>query len=154
MNGPPPDPNSAVWNCETFAQNQNANAIRCGTLYNFRFDSTAPPATSTANIVSLRQVRQFPFQSRHLTCQIRPRRLPLQQVQPRLPRPLRLQHLLPLPQHRYSYRDSHSYGYAYGNGHRDSYTHSYSTAYPNTKVYPGTEASPDSTAAALIRSDR
>jgi hypothetical protein len=39
-----------MWNCETFAQNQNANAIRWGTLYNFRFDSSAPPATSTANI--------------------------------------------------------------------------------------------------------
>jgi hypothetical protein len=41
---------SATWNCETFAQNQNANAVRWGTLYNFRFDSTAPPAGSTANI--------------------------------------------------------------------------------------------------------
>ena len=41
---------SATWNCETFAQNQNANAVRWGTLYNFRFDSTAEPATSTANI--------------------------------------------------------------------------------------------------------
>ena len=41
---------SATWNCETFAQNQNANAIRFGTLYNFRFDSTAPPAETTANI--------------------------------------------------------------------------------------------------------
>jgi hypothetical protein len=50
LNGPPPLPNSAVWNCETFAENQNANAIRFGTLYNFRFDSTAPPADSTANI--------------------------------------------------------------------------------------------------------
>ena len=44
LNGPPPFANSAVWNCETFAQNQNANAIRWGTLYNFRFDSTAAPA--------------------------------------------------------------------------------------------------------------
>src|SRR6184192_1256481 len=41
---------SATWNCQTFAENQNANAIRYGTLYNFRFDSTAPPADSTANI--------------------------------------------------------------------------------------------------------
>ena len=31
------------WSCETFAQNQNANAIRWGTLYNFRFDAQAPP---------------------------------------------------------------------------------------------------------------
>jgi hypothetical protein len=41
---------SVTWNCETFAQNQNANAIRFGTLYNFRFDSHAPPGASTANI--------------------------------------------------------------------------------------------------------
>jgi hypothetical protein len=32
-----------TWACETFAQNQNANAIRFGTLYNFRFDSDQPP---------------------------------------------------------------------------------------------------------------
>ena len=41
---------SATWNCETFAQNQNANAIRWGTLYNFGFDSSAPPAISIGNI--------------------------------------------------------------------------------------------------------
>ena len=41
---------SVTWNCETFAQNQNANAIRFGTLYNFRFDSNAPPSGSTANV--------------------------------------------------------------------------------------------------------
>ena len=35
---------SITWNSETFAQNQNANAIRYGTLYNFRFD--AEPATA------------------------------------------------------------------------------------------------------------
>ena len=50
VNGPPPFANSAVWNCETFAANPNANAIRWGTLYNFRFDSSAPPAATTANI--------------------------------------------------------------------------------------------------------
>ncbi len=31
------------WATSTFAQNANANAIRWGTLYNFRFDSPAPP---------------------------------------------------------------------------------------------------------------
>jgi hypothetical protein len=41
---------SATWNCETLAQNPNANAVRFATLYNFRFDSTAPPAETTANI--------------------------------------------------------------------------------------------------------
>ena len=41
---------TATWNCETFAQNQNANAIRFGTLYNFRFDSSTPPTETTANI--------------------------------------------------------------------------------------------------------
>lgn len=39
-----------TWSTETFAQNQNANAIRWGTMYNFRFDSNRPPQTSTATI--------------------------------------------------------------------------------------------------------
>jgi hypothetical protein len=34
---------SITWNTETFAQNQNANAIRFGTLYNFRFDADQAP---------------------------------------------------------------------------------------------------------------
>ena len=39
-----------TWSSETFAQNQNANAIRWGTLYNFRFDSNRPPAPTNATI--------------------------------------------------------------------------------------------------------
>lgn len=50
VNPPPPFANSAVWNCETLAQNPNANAVRWGTLYNFRFDSSAAPTATTANI--------------------------------------------------------------------------------------------------------
>ena len=42
--------NSVSWSCETFGQNQNANAIRWGTLYNFRFDSTHAPTSSLATI--------------------------------------------------------------------------------------------------------
>ena len=38
------------WSSETFAQNQNANAIRFGTLYNFRFDSNSPPQATNATI--------------------------------------------------------------------------------------------------------
>jgi hypothetical protein len=41
---------SLTWNSETFAQNPNANAIRWGTLYNFRFDSNRPPQTTNATI--------------------------------------------------------------------------------------------------------
>jgi hypothetical protein len=41
---------SITWNCETFAQNQNANAIRFGTLYNFRFDADQPPQSANAMI--------------------------------------------------------------------------------------------------------
>jgi hypothetical protein len=41
---------SLTWSCETFAQNQNANAIRCGTLYNFRFDTGQPPETTNATV--------------------------------------------------------------------------------------------------------
>jgi hypothetical protein len=38
------------WSSETFAQNQNANALRFGTLYNFRFDSNMPPIAVNATI--------------------------------------------------------------------------------------------------------
>ncbi len=42
---------SAVkWACETMAQNANANALRWGTLYNFRFDSNRAPQAATATI--------------------------------------------------------------------------------------------------------
>ncbi|PYK37942.1 MAG: hypothetical protein DME60_11835, partial [Verrucomicrobia bacterium] len=41
---------SLTWNCETLAQNPNANAIRWGTLYNFRFDSNRPPQDALAVI--------------------------------------------------------------------------------------------------------
>jgi len=39
-----------TWNCETIAQNANANAIRFGTLYNFRFDADQPPQTTDATV--------------------------------------------------------------------------------------------------------
>ena len=39
-----------TWSSETFALNQNANAIRWGTLYNFRFDSNRPPQPLNATI--------------------------------------------------------------------------------------------------------
>lgn len=42
--------NSLTWSCETFAQNQNANAIRWGTLYNFRFDADQPPQATNATV--------------------------------------------------------------------------------------------------------
>src|SRR4029077_3654287 len=42
--------NALSWSSETFAQNQNANAIRFGTLYNFRFDSNRPPQVTNATI--------------------------------------------------------------------------------------------------------
>jgi hypothetical protein len=39
---------SLTWNSETFAQNPNANAIRFGTMYNFRFDANRPPQAAMA----------------------------------------------------------------------------------------------------------
>ena len=42
------DGSSITWNTETFAQNQNANAIRFGTLYNFRFDADQPPQSASS----------------------------------------------------------------------------------------------------------
>ena len=44
------DASSITWDTETFAQNQNANAIRYGTLYNFRFDADQPPNPTNATV--------------------------------------------------------------------------------------------------------
>jgi hypothetical protein len=41
---------SITWSTETFATNQNANAIRWGTLYNFRFDANQPPGLDNATV--------------------------------------------------------------------------------------------------------
>ncbi|MFZ4575103.1 MAG: hypothetical protein ACOYN0_11940, partial [Phycisphaerales bacterium] len=38
------------WATETFAANPNANSIRWGTSYNFRFDASAPPSTGTGTL--------------------------------------------------------------------------------------------------------
>ncbi|MFZ0917654.1 MAG: hypothetical protein WAN04_12220, partial [Candidatus Udaeobacter sp.] len=43
-------PDSITWASETFAQNQNANAIRFATLYNFRFDADQPPQNFDATV--------------------------------------------------------------------------------------------------------
>ncbi len=42
--------NSMTWSSETLAVNSNANAIRWGTMYNFRFDSNRPPQLANATI--------------------------------------------------------------------------------------------------------
>ncbi|HKQ63256.1 MAG TPA: hypothetical protein VJS92_18350 [Candidatus Polarisedimenticolaceae bacterium] len=39
---------SISWSTDTFAVNPNANALRWGTLYNFRFDADVPPANDVA----------------------------------------------------------------------------------------------------------
>jgi len=44
------DASSITWSTETFATNQNANAIRFATLYNFRFDADQPPQTINATV--------------------------------------------------------------------------------------------------------
>jgi hypothetical protein len=44
------DPNFITWSTETFATNQNANAIRFGTLYNFRFDADQAPNFTNATV--------------------------------------------------------------------------------------------------------
>ncbi len=43
-------PDALTWNCETLAQNPNANAIRFGTMYNFRFDADQPPQSANATV--------------------------------------------------------------------------------------------------------
>jgi len=44
------DATSITWSTETFATNQNANAIRWGTSYNFRFDADQPPQAANATV--------------------------------------------------------------------------------------------------------
>jgi hypothetical protein len=39
-----------VWSTQTFAQSSNANAIRWGTTYNFRFDANAVPTSGTISM--------------------------------------------------------------------------------------------------------
>lgn len=39
-----------TWSTQTFAENENANALRFSTLYNFRFNANAPPGTTTGSI--------------------------------------------------------------------------------------------------------
>ncbi|MCZ6817249.1 MAG: fibronectin type III domain-containing protein, partial [Planctomycetota bacterium] len=41
---------SVTWETQTFAANQNANALRWGTLYNFRFDANASPGLGDVTI--------------------------------------------------------------------------------------------------------
>ncbi|MFO0826956.1 MAG: hypothetical protein U0572_02315 [Phycisphaerales bacterium] len=40
----------AAWATQTYAESANANALRWGTLDNFRFDATTPPTTGTATL--------------------------------------------------------------------------------------------------------
>ena len=61
--------NAVSWSSETFAQNQNANAIRLATLYNFRFDSNRPPQAMNATIGYFKTEAPPPLPSRVL-CQI------------------------------------------------------------------------------------
>jgi hypothetical protein len=44
------DASSITWSTETFVTNQNANAIRFGTMYNFRFDADQAPQTANATV--------------------------------------------------------------------------------------------------------
>jgi hypothetical protein len=41
---------SVSWSTQTFAQNQNANALRFDTIYNFSFDCNLPPAAGSATL--------------------------------------------------------------------------------------------------------
>jgi hypothetical protein len=44
------EPAAVTWSTTPFSTDPNANAIRWGTLYNFRFDAAAAPTTGAANL--------------------------------------------------------------------------------------------------------
>ena len=123
---------SITWNSETFAQNQNANAIRWGTLYNFRFDADQPPQEANAMVGYFKNgspttvAIQAPAGSGSPT---------------------------PTPTHyRYgyihAYRDGHRHAcYAYRNGYHN--TDCDAAAYSNAKDWSGTETSPHSFASTI-----
>ena len=54
------DGSSITWNTETLAQNPNANAIRYGTLYNFRFDADQAPNPTDATVGFFKIVSTMP----------------------------------------------------------------------------------------------
>lgn len=43
-----------AWGCDRFTQNPNANALRWGTTYNFRFDASAPPAVGAITLTQFK----------------------------------------------------------------------------------------------------
>jgi hypothetical protein len=43
--------NMETWSCTPYATSQNANALRWGTTYNFRFDTPLAPAPNSGNVV-------------------------------------------------------------------------------------------------------
>lgn len=43
-------PEAITWSTEDFASNANANALRWGSMYNFRFDADAPPVAANATL--------------------------------------------------------------------------------------------------------
>ena len=47
---------SVDWATSTFAQNANANALRWGTMYNYRFDSNVPPSLGSLTLSTFKVV--------------------------------------------------------------------------------------------------
>ena len=155
---------SITWNTETFAQNQNANAIRYGTLYNFRFDADQPPNPTNATVgyfktgsptvvvvqaagnVSLPSPTptSTPTATATTTATARRRR----QLRLRLLRLLQLQHCnansdgyataTASNANSYCYCYSHSYtnGHSDSHGHGNAYTHLYSKTTPTPRSTP------------------
>ena len=88
------DASSITWSTETFAQNQNANAIRFGTLYNFRFDADQPPNPTNATVGFFKTGSPMPVVVKLPgMCRRRPLRQHLQPVR----RPRRLATPTPTP---------------------------------------------------------
>ena len=49
-----PGAGQIIWSTQDIGENPNANALRWGTMYNFRFDADAPPAQVTVTITPFR----------------------------------------------------------------------------------------------------
>ena len=63
---------NATWSTEAFATNPNANALRWGTTYNFRFDADAPPSFSQMTVGAFKVANSIGFNVYAPTAPTRP----------------------------------------------------------------------------------
>ncbi len=169
------DASSITWNTETFAQNQNANAIRWGTLYNFRFDADQAPNPTNATVGFFKTGSPIgvlvqapggvptpsPTPTATPTATFTPTPTATATFTPTptatfTPTPTATATATARNRNSYCYSNSNGHSLTSGNAYADLNTNSncddHPAAHPYTQVQPVSEASPHSRTAAGLRS--